>query len=203
MVAHLATPTAAPADKERIYQWFTAQYWTEEAYLALSETTNRSIELSAASLVILPRPTSEHQNILLAFALFMRLWLRANHPGGHVMVAAHPIRLWPGKSREPDVMVWTAAHRDRVGQRESGPPDLALEILSPSNSELDLQANFHEYAEAGIPEYWIVDPGAQRVTVHHLQGSAYQSLGHFGIGEHAASIIFSGFTVAVDELFAG
>ena len=50
---------------------------------------------------------------------------------GKVLFAPHPIRLWPGKYREPDAMVYLAAHRDRLGEQESGPPDLALEVRSP------------------------------------------------------------------------
>lgn len=72
-------------------------------------------------------------------------WLSANDRG-EIIFAAHPIRLWPGKYREPNAMIWLKEHRDRMGERESGPPDLAVEILSPCNEPHDLETKFVEYA---------------------------------------------------------
>ena len=100
-------------------------------------------------------------------------------------------------------MIWLSEHADRMGERESGPPDLALEIISPSNEPLDMETKFREYAQAGIPEYWIIQPSARRVSVYALEGRAYRLLAHFGPGESARSVILPGFEVAVNDLFPG
>lgn len=191
--------STVPSEQELVYDWFLDQHWTEEAYLAVSETSNHFIELSDGRLVILPMPTLTHQSIVLEFAGRARDWLKQNNVG-KVIVAPHPIRLWPGKYREPDIMVWLNEHRERMGEKESGPPDLAVEVHSPSNEPLDTDTKFREYALAGIAEYWMVNPRTRRLSVYTLEGRAYKLLAHFGPGERARSIILPGFEVAVDDL---
>lgn len=188
-------------EQARVYHWFRQQTWSEEAYLQLAERSNLLFEYADGQLFILPMPTSEHQAILLEFATLAKAWLK-EHDAGRVLVAAHPIRLWPGRYREPDAMIWTTAHLHRIGQRESDPPDLALEILSPSNPEHDTDIKLREYAQADIPEYWIVNPEQKTITIYRLQGDRYHLHSHLGQGEIARSVILPGFEVAVDALFS-
>ena len=191
--------TVEPAEKELVYAWFREQRWTEEAYLSLSSASNHFIELSDGRLVIHPMPTLSHQRA--ARRLFQRLtsFLEATKLG-EALFAPHPIRLWPGKFREPDVMVWLNKHSDRMGEQESGPPDLVLEIHSPSTSRLDLGDKFQEYELAEIPEYWMADLQARRLSVFALEGRRYKLLAHFGPGQSARSTILPGFEVAVDDV---
>jgi len=187
-------------EQARVYHWFRQQTWSEEAYLQLAERSNLLFEYADGQLLILPMPTSEHQAILLEFATRAKAWLK-EHNAGKVLVAAHPIRLWPGRYREPDIMIWTTAHLHRIGQRESDPPDLVLEILSPSNPEHDTDTKLREYAQADIPEYWIVNPEHKALTIYLLQDDRYHLHSHVGQGEVARSVILPGFEVAVDVLF--
>lgn len=189
-----------PTEQELVYEWFRDQYWTETAYLALAESSNHLIELSDGRLVILPMPTSRHQRILKHFVAKASAYVD-DHGLGEVLFAPHPIRLWPGKYREPDAMIWLDEHRDRIGERESGPPDLVLEILSPSNEPLDSDTKFREYAQAGIIEYWMIQPQSRQVSVFRLADQAYSLLGHFGEGDRAASAVLPGLEIAVDDLF--
>lgn len=199
--APTSTAPREPTEQERVYDWFLDQYWSEEAYLAVSEASNHLMELSDGRLVILPMPTLTHQNMVLEFAHRARDWLQQNKVG-QVAIAPHPIRLWPGKYREPDVMIWLSAHLNRMGEKESGPPDLVLEIHSPTTTDLDTTTKFTEYASAGIPEYWLADPESRRVSVYTLEGRRYSLLAHFGPGERARSAILPGFEIAVDDLFS-
>jgi Uma2 family endonuclease len=57
-----------------------------------------------------------------------------------------------------------------------------------------------EYAEAGIPEYWIVDPSAVQVTVLRLEEDVYVEHGVFRRGTQATSVLLDGFAVAVDRV---
>ena len=59
--------------------------------------------------------------------------------------------------------------------RALGPPDLAVEILSPSTAAKDRDLKLELYRQAGVPEYWIVDPEAHQVTVYHLDGATWTS----------------------------
>ena len=197
----MVEPSPEPTEQELVYEWFRGQPWTEEAYLALAEVSNHFLEFSDGRLVILPMPSLTHQRILKRFQDCVTLWLN-EHPLGEVLFAPHPIRLWPGKYREPDAMIWLNEHHGRMGEKESDPPDLALEVHSPTNTPLDREDKFREYALAGVTEYWMVSPQTRRVSVFTLEGRTYKLLAHFGPGERARSVILPGFEIAVDDLFS-
>jgi Uma2 family endonuclease len=58
-----------------------------------------------------------------------------------------------------------------------------------------------EYAEAGIPEYWIVDPGERTIAVLHLTDGEYAVDGPFRAGQEAASRLLAGFKADVQAVF--
>ena len=60
-----------------------------------------------------------------------------------------------------------------------GPPDLAVEILSPSTAAKDRDLKLELYRQAGVPDYWIVDPEAHQVTVYHLHAGNLDERGVF------------------------
>jgi Uma2 family endonuclease len=174
--------------------------WTETEYLALD--TNRLVELSDGRLEVLPMPTVLHQLIVLYLYRMLDQFVLAQ-ASGRVLVAPLPVRLWPGKLREPDVIFLRPG---RIGNLQGHPDgaDLVMEVVSEGNfnRERDLDIKRREYAAAGIAEYWIVDPQEQRITVLALDGTAYRVHGAFHPGEMATSVLLSGFTVAVQAVFA-
>jgi Uma2 family endonuclease len=192
--------SSARSEQELAYELLSEPAWSDEAYLVFSEAFNRPIELSDGRLIILPMPSLTHQRILRQFVYLAQNWLTPTKRG-EILFAAHPIRLWSGKYREPDAMIWLNEHKDRMGERESGPPDLALEIISPSNEPHDLETKFQEYAQAGIPEYWVIQSAARTVSVYALEDRAYKLLSQFTSGQRASSRILSNFDIAVDDLF--
>ena len=76
--------------------------------------------------------------------------------------------------------------------------DLVLEVVVPDDPARDHVVKRGDYAEAGIPEYWIVDPRAGTVTVLVMRGDAYVEHRH---GETAVSTVVEGFGVEVDAIF--
>ena len=82
---------------------------------------------------------------------------------------------------EPDLMIVSAA-RSRIisPSRIIGPPDVVVEILSPSNARHDLELKRKLYELREVPIYWIVDPEAQTVTVLELDADGvYREAGSF------------------------
>src|SRR5262249_35839075 len=77
--------------------------WSEDDYLALNRRTNWPIELSDGRLEVLPMPTPFHQRIVKYLFKVLEAFVLV-HAGGEVFVAPLPIRLRPGKLREPDVL---------------------------------------------------------------------------------------------------
>ena len=80
--------------------------------------------------------------------------------------------------------------------------DLVIEIVSPDDRGRDTVRKRREYAQAGIPEYWLVDPAARTITVLVLAGNQYHEHGTFVTGSQATSPLLPGFLVDVSTLFA-
>ena len=178
--------------------WPPQGQWTEADYFALPDT-NRLVELSEGELIMPPHPTHTHQLIVLELATRMRAFAQ-KHDLGLVQIGPLPVRLWPGKIREPDILFVAKEHSDRIGEQVYGPPDLVVEVLSPSTRRTDRLEKTMEYAQAGVMEYWIVDPHGQTVEVFILREGVYELLGKWGRGEEAASEVLAGFRVALDEV---
>jgi Uma2 family endonuclease len=73
--------------------------------------------------------------------------------------------------------------------------------VSPDRPKRDTEEKPRDYAEAGIPEYWIVNPADETIIVLKLDGDGYSEHGTFRRGESAASALLDGFAVRVDEVF--
>jgi Uma2 family endonuclease len=161
----------------------TQGQWTEAVYLAL--TTNHLVELSDGCLDVLPMPTHQHQMVVALLFGLLKTFTEANAPG-FVLFAPLRMRLGPGKFREPDVLYMKMENRHRVHEYWDG-ADLVMEVVSPSRPDFDRATKRSEYARAGIPEYWIVDPQEQTVTVLTLDGQQYRVHGQFKPGSQASS----------------
>ncbi|MCI0440365.1 MAG: Uma2 family endonuclease [Chloroflexi bacterium] len=149
-----------------------------------------------------PHPTRSHQAAVQEFYVRLRAFVQKRDLGA-VYVAPLPVRLWPDKVREPDVLFMAKEHADRMSEQFFGPPDLVVEVTSPGTRHTDRADKHIEYARAGIPEYWIVDPEARSVEVFVLRGGVYELLGKWRASETARSELLQGFELAVDELFSG
>ena len=76
-----------------------------------------------------------------------------------------------------------------------------MEVVSCDNPERDYWRKRQEYAAGGIPEYWIIDPQQQRVTVLWLQGDAYVERGVFRAGQIASGPTLPEWEMDVNECF--
>jgi Uma2 family endonuclease len=79
--------------------------------------------------------------------------------------------------------------------------NLALEVVSEDKPEEDLIDKHGDYAEARVPEYWIVNPRTDTITVLRLREDAYEEAGTLRRGESAGSVLLSGFSVDVASVF--
>jgi len=197
------TVTAPTIEAERTWAVMqgvsTRGDWTEEDYLAL--TTNRLVEYSRGTLEVLPMPSERHQDLVFFLAQLLAAFVR-RHQLGKVTIAPLPVQLWPGEFREPDIQFMRSEHAARRRRSHWIGADLVVEVLSPDDRRRDLETKRDEYAQAAIPEYWIVDPEAQRITVLTLAGAEYAVHGEFGADEQATSPLLPGFAVDVAALFA-
>ena len=101
----------------------------------------------------------------------------------------------------PDVLVafelGTHKRSSYLVWKEGRPPDWVLEVASPSTAFRDLDEKQHDYAEMGVPEYWLFDPqgdifrrrGEPQLQGLKLVGAAYQPLD--AVREHGLAMIRS------------
>ena len=173
--------------------------WSEDDYLRLTDSTNRLIEWTDGCIEVLPMATDEHQCIAAHLYEVFLDFVRAR--GGKVLFAPLRLRIREGKFREPDLVLIRDAGDARRQNRFWLGADLTVEIVSPDAPKRDLVDKRRDYAEAGIPEYWIVDPRTETVTVLALQGAAYVEHGVFTRGTQADSVLLDGLTVDIAAVF--
>jgi Uma2 family endonuclease len=186
--------------QETVLELLPAQgAWSEAEYLWLSEATSRLIEFTDGYIEVLPMPTEQHQTLSgLLYVAFLRHFQGED---GIVVYAPLRLRLRSGKYREPDLMLLLRADDPRRQNRYWLGANLVLEIVSADEPARDLVEKRRDYAEAAIPEYWIVNPLDRTITVLRLRDGVYAEHGVFGAGTSATSPLLPGFAIAVDDLF--
>ena len=162
--------------------------WSEEEYLVLTEHRGRLVEYTDGFLEVLPMPTDKHQAILgFLFVAFL--------DSSSLVAAKSSSRPYgfesdEGKFREPDLLLLLSASDPRWQNRFWLGADLALEVVSEDKPERDLVDKRGDYAEGRVPEYWIVNPQTETITVLRLNGEAYEEAGIYRRGESAASVLW-------------
>ena len=140
---------------------------TLDEFVALPEAELARYELQEGALVMAPRPTQPHQDAM--FVLGMQI--HPQLPSGlrvvldvDVVVRADD----PAIVRAPDLVITTAGRDQKL--LTAADIVAAVEIISPGSRNVDLHLKPFEYAEAGIPHYWVVDldPPAPLITVFGL-----------------------------------
>ncbi len=173
--------------------------WSEEDYLWLTNRTNWLVEFSDGYVEVLPVPSDKHQAISgYLFSLFLTF---VNRFGGVARYAPLRIRLKPRKFREPDLVFLRAEDDPRRHNAYWDGADLVIEIVSPDDPKRDLVKKRREYAQAGIQEYWIVNPLVETITVLRLANGKYVEHGEFRRGETATSALLPDFAAGVDATF--
>jgi Uma2 family endonuclease len=115
----------------------------------------------------------------------------------------------PLRTRQPDILYLSA---DRTGIRGRAqlrglpfleiPPDLVVEVLSPSNTRRDIESKLEDYRRIGVKECWLVSPEAETIDVLRLSAqSTTAAVGIFGIDGTLRSEVLGDFTLYVRDIF--
>jgi Uma2 family endonuclease len=173
--------------------------WTREQYLKLTDHTRYLVEFTNGTIEMLPMPTQHHQ-LILAY-LYRTFWSFIQITGGIVLFAALRVQVRYDKFREPDLLLLLDANDPRSQNRYWLGADLVVEVVSEDNPARDTVEKVADYAEARIPEYWIVNPLDETITVLTLDGEAYATHGVFQRGKTATSKLLDGFAIEVSAVF--
>jgi Uma2 family endonuclease len=173
--------------------------WSEEEYLVLTDHRNRLVEFTDGLVEVLPMPTDKHQSVLQF--LFLAFFNMVQPTGGLVHFSPLRLQVRPGKFREPDLILLLSATDPRRQNRFWLGADLVLEVVSEDEPERDLVDKRSDYAEARVPEYWIVNPLTETIAVLSLRKDSYEEAGVYDRGQAAFSVLKPDFSVAVAEVF--
>ena len=171
--------------------------------------TKRRCEVVDGVLLMPPSPTDEHQ--WLGGVIFRRMSLFVEERAlGIVLIAPRDvlIRREPLRVRQPDILylsdVRAGVRRpaDLVGQsRLETPPDLVVEVLSPSNTRRDMEEKLADYRSIGVLECWLADFPARTVEVLRLSADAAVTVSVYGMGDTLRSEVLPGFALPVADIF--
>jgi Uma2 family endonuclease len=147
--------------------------------------------------------SSLSSRIAVTIGILLGIWSRNGHPGPIMgSDGGYKIFPWaPGDVRMPDV---SFVHAGRVAKFPARgwldvPPDLAVEVVSPTDSASIVQLKAYDYIRAGVPLVWVVFPESKTVEVRRAGSSSIEVLGEEDT--LTGGDVLPGFSVAVSELF--
>ena len=182
--------------------WPAQGEWTYEDYLRLPEDGNR-YEVIRGFLYVSPAPLPKHQFPVGKLIRFFDVSV-SDAGLGSVLPAPLDVLLPKGIGSpiQPDLAVFRKGNEPDPDRAFEGVPDLVVEVLSPRTRRRDKTLKFGAYEEAGVPEYWLVDPDARTVEVYVCEkGNGYVEFVRGGLGEEVWSSALPGLRVKVADLF--
>lgn len=148
-----------------------------------------------------PAPGSVHQWASFKLARLMADFVESRLLGV-VYIAPLDVILSENDTMQPDILFVSAGREGIITQRAcEGPPDLVVEVLSPSTSRRDLGIKRRQYARFGVREYWLVDPVARSIEVLVLRDGKFVSLGVYAGEMSPDSEVMPGLVFAVSSIF--
>lgn len=151
-----------------------------------------------------PAPNRFHQTV--AQNMSGLFYSRFKHYSCNVYFAPFDVRL-PVKSKKKDTTVvqpdlCVVCDKNKLDDAGcNGAPELMIEILSPNNSKHDLDTKFKLYEEAGVLEYWIIEPVEKMLLVYTLVNGKYIGLQPQTEGNNIQSPLFPDLDIAIVDVF--
>ena len=143
---------------------------TLEQYEALPE--DKRVEVFDGVVYDMANPSQEHQTISMKLSTVLNTYIKVKKGSCRVFHAPFDVKLsdQPLTIVQPDLMI--ICDKDKLdGKRCNGAPDFVIEIVSPDNPADDYIRKLYYYKNAGVREYWIVDPRRKTVTVNYFEGN--------------------------------
>ena len=153
-------------------------------------------ELIDGAIYYMAPPSRIHQELSGNIFNKIKNYIDANN--GNCKIYAAPFAVFLNADDEiyvePDISV-ICDHEKLTDKGCNGAPDWVIEIVSPNSRYMDYMRKLLKYQNAGVREYWIVDPDKYRVTVHNFEKETCEE---YAFGESVPSGIYEGFEMRVD-----
>ena len=182
----------------------TRKKLTLTEFLALPEDDSSPVkyELEFGELVEVTRPTWEHNELLQELAHIIRSYVRTKGLGrvsGDILVILDEEK---DLSYAPDIVFVATEHLDRIREgRVYGPPDLVVEILSPTTVHRDIGVKKRIYHAYGVQWYWVVDMERRTVEEYRWTEEGYLLTQVALPGEVFQPKVFPGLSIDLQSLF--
>lgn len=178
-----------PLPKNKVY--------TSEDYWNLPEGDRA--ELINGQLYAMAPPSFKHQKLLIELSATLRNHIKSHSGDCEVVPAPFAVNLDANDENwvEPDISV--ICDKTKLTDRCcKGAPDLVIEIVSPSSRKMDYSTKNALYSEAGVREYWIVDPAKERTTVYQYEEDAAPAI--FPFDQPVTVGIYSDLSITIANL---
>ena len=179
------------------------QLLTYEEYLDTPEIKGR-FDIVDGEMIMAPSPIPEHQITHKQFFLILHQFIIKRNLGELLYAPLDVvIRRNPLRTRQPDLLLLSNESYARIylDRPIEEAPELAIEILSPSNTRRRVQDALADYAAIGVKECWLVFLAARAIEVLTLVNGEWQRLALLGIGDRMRSEALAGLDVEVDRFF--
>jgi Uma2 family endonuclease len=179
-------------------------YFTYADYKEWELAEGERFEVVYGKACTMSTPNAQHQEIL--GALFNQFYNYLQGKPCKVYPAPFDVRLFYKEDDSDDTVVQPditviCDEKKRGYEGCRGAPDLVIEILSPSNTAIEMQRKLKLYHDAGIREYWIVDPENNGVIVYRFQeGAIFHT---YKSADTVPVAIFPGLNISLEQVFAG
>jgi len=185
---------------ERIRLFPPPGYATEEDVIEVEAREDRLCELEDG--VLVEKPMGWYESILAAWIVSRLNAYLETHDLGQVLGADGALRLLPGKVKIPDVafISWDRFPRTKLPRRPIPAlvPDLAVEVLSETNTVEEMQGKLLEYFQAGVRLAWYIDPSTRAATAYTGPESSIEVPED---GDLDGGDVLPGFRLSLRELF--
>lgn|SRR5574341_11028 len=173
------------------------------AIAQLPENASKRLELIEGVIVEMPGSSPENSAIAIRVAYHMTGFVLKGDLG-HVTGADGGYALGPRDVRIPDVAFVSKERVPKLtGSVVEGPPDLAVEVVSPSESARDVMDKARAYLKAGARLVWAIYPEARVVDVIRLTPDDHLDVETIGVdGVLDGADVLPGFRLAVKDVFA-
>jgi len=171
-----------------------------EEFDRLEEPDELGYELDEGELIVMTKPRPVHNRIAARLFRALDRYLEA-HPVGEVFNPDNLFVLGPNIKRAPDVSFLRAERAKQIDPNADipGAPDLAIEVLSPTDTMLAMRRKIRQYFAAGAQCVWIVYPETREVEVWKQPSQPQTLLQETDVLE--APDLLPGFTLRVGALF--
>ena len=171
-VLNLNNQKSTPMIRESKGQYAPGPY-TYEDYAALPEEPGYRYELIDGFLIKEPSPIVHHQRISRRLQRILEDYFASTRPQGEIFGAPLDVIFSQYSTVQPDILFIADTKQLADAKFIEIPPELIVEVLSPSSRRKDRIRKLDLYLRHGILHYWIVDPEEGTIEAYRLQDTLY------------------------------